>query len=175
MPRPTTKSDLLAAADTEFTRLFDVLAAIPEHVREDVAFQAPIDDQSRSPRDVLAHLHAWHRMTLDWYRVGMAGDKPQIPAPGYTWRDTPALNAAIWERYRATAYAEAEPLVRASHHEVVDIIAAHSDDELFTKKRYAWTGTTSLGAYLVSASSSHYLWGQKTLKAIAKTLRENAR
>lgn len=33
--------------------------------------------------------------------------------------------------------------------------------ELFTKRLYSWTGSTSLGAYLVSSTSSHYDWGKK--------------
>ncbi|HOP45228.1 MAG TPA: ClbS/DfsB family four-helix bundle protein, partial [Flavobacteriales bacterium] len=41
-------------------------------------------------------------------------------------------------------------------------------EELFEKKRYRWTGSTSLGAYLVSATSSHYDWA---LKLIQKVLR----
>jgi hypothetical protein len=40
----------------------------------------------------------------------------------------------------------------------------HSDEELFEKKRYQWTGTTSLGSYLVSATSSHYEWALKLIK-----------
>jgi hypothetical protein len=44
------------------------------------------------------------------------------------------------------------------------LIEAHGDEELFTKKRYAWTGSTSLGAYLVSATSSHYDWATKKLR-----------
>ena len=42
------------------------------------------------------------------------------------------------------------------------------DDELFEKKRYKWTGSTSLGAYLVSATSSHYDWAFKLIKKCLK-------
>jgi hypothetical protein len=44
-------------------------------------------------------------------------------------------------------------------------------EELFTKKKYQWTGTTSLGAYLVSATSSHYDWGLKTIKPLKKLVK----
>ena len=53
----------------------------------------------------------------------------------------------------------------------VDIIGKHSDEELFTKKKYQWTGTTSLGAYLIGSTSSHYDWALKTIKPLRKLLK----
>jgi hypothetical protein len=43
--------------------------------------------------------------------------------------------------------------------ELPDDLKTYTNDEQLTKKKYAWTGTTSLGAYLISATSSHYEWG----------------
>ena len=90
---------------------------------------ATIDDQSRNLRDVVAHLHAWQLMTMDWCRIGDEGGTPHVPGLGRTWRDTPAINAKILQQFAAT-----------------------------------------LGAYFVSATSSHYAWGAKTLKAIRRTM-----
>jgi hypothetical protein len=55
---------------------------------------------NRNLRDVLGHLHHWHLMLLDWYAVGMSGKKAAMPAEGYKWSETPALNRWIWEQYR---------------------------------------------------------------------------
>ena len=41
-------------------------------------------------------------------------------------------------------------------------------DELFSKEKYQWTGTTSLGAYFILNTSSHYDWGLKTIKPAIK-------
>lgn len=125
-----------------------------------------IDDQSRCPRDVLAHLYEWQRLFETWYAEGMAGGKAEVPAPGYSWRQTPALNAELWQRHRTTSYDDALHALRASHARVMAIIGTHSDEELFTKKYYPWTGSTSLGSYLVSCTSGHYEWGQRTLKRL---------
>lgn len=59
---------------------------------------------------------------------------------------------------------EMRALFERSHAEVMALIEAHSDEELFTRKRYAWTGSTSLGAYLVSCTSSHYDWALKLIR-----------
>ncbi len=113
---------------------------------------------------MLAHLHAWHTMYLRWYTEGMVGEKPEMPAPGYTWATTPALNAEIYTRYKDDSLAEVLRALQGSHHKVMEIIESHSDEELFTKKLYKWTGSTSLGSYTVSAMSSHYDWAIKHIK-----------
>ena len=38
---------------------------------------------------VVAHLHAWQAMTIDWCRTGDAGGEPQVPGPGRTWPRSP--------------------------------------------------------------------------------------
>lgn len=169
MPRPTDKAALLAAAASEFDRLWAVVETLPLELRRDVRWQAAIEDQSRNPRDVLTHLHEWQVMTLRWCAEGDTGGSPAVPAPGRTWRDLPALNLQIWQRYEQTGYDDAAALLRGSHEQCLGVIEAHTDAELFTKGRYPWTKTSTLGAYFVSATSSHYVWGVKTLKAIARS------
>lgn len=44
------------------------------------------------------------------------------------------------------------------------LAGGYSDEELFTKKYFRWTGTTDLGSYFVSTLSSHYEWALKKLK-----------
>jgi hypothetical protein len=161
MSRPTNKDDLLALSQKNFQRLNDFVDAFSGEERD---AEFPPGTLNRNIRDVLAHLHHWHLMMLDWYTVGMRGDKPDIPAKGYTWKTTPALNRAIWECHRETPLADIRELLDASHAEMQRLIAAHDDAELFEKKRYKWTGTTSLGAYFVSATSSHYDWAYHLIK-----------
>ena len=81
-----------------------------------------------------------------------------IPAPGYTWKTTPELNRTIRDQYVKISLDEAQNKWQATHQDMQTIIDRHSDEELFEKKRYPWTGTTSLGAYLISATASHYDW-----------------
>ncbi len=119
---------------------------------------------NRNIRDVLAHLHHWHLMMRNWYEVGMSGEKPDIPAKGYTWKTTSALNERIREKYSDTGLNKIREMLQSSHEEISRLIKKHSNEELFEKKRYKWTGTTSLGAYLISATSSHYDWALKLIK-----------
>lgn len=163
MPRPKTKKELLNLSKENYQKLIDFIDALPE--KEQIA-EFPEGTMNRNIRDVLMHLHHWHLMFLSWYKVGMDGEKPDMPAPGYTWKMTPELNRWIWEEYQKTTLKEAKSLLQQSFLEVQTIIGQHTNEELFEKKRYKWTGSTSLGAYLVSATSSHYDWALKLIRKV---------
>ena len=161
MPRPKSKSDLLNLSQANFKKLNDF---IDQKSKEDQIKDFPKGTMNRNIRDVLTHLHHWHLMVLDWCKVGMSGGKPEMPAKGYTWKTTPALNKWICEEYQDVELKKAKSLLNKSFKDVQKIIEKHSDEELFEKKRFKWTGSTSVGAYLVSATSSHYDWAFKLIK-----------
>ncbi len=146
-----------------------MLAEIDRRVSGDIGWQAAIVDRSRNPRDVVTHVHAWHLMVAAWCREGDEGGSPEVPGGGHTWREIPAINDEIWQRFADTSYEVARELLDMSHHEVMGLIAAHSDAQLFSKGAYPWTRTSTLGAYFVSCTSSHYIWARKTLRAILKS------
>ena len=161
MARPKSKSDLLELSNKNFQKLFDF---IEEKSKEEQLKEFPKGTMNRNIRDVLVHLHHWHLMMLEWYKVGMLGEKPEMPAKGYTWKTTPELNKWIWEKHQNIELKKAKSLLKKSFKNVQKIIEKHSNEELFEKKRYKWTGSTSLGAYLISATSSHYDWAYKLIK-----------
>ena len=166
MSRPTNKMQLLDASYSNFEKLFTDINALslPEQEKE-----FPPGTMNRNIRDVLAHLYHWHLMFLNWYETGMKGQKPTMPAEGYTWKTTPELNRHIHSLYIETPLKEIKKKIKDSHNKVMSIIEKHSNDQLFEKKHYQWTGSTSLGAYLVSATSSHYDWAIKLIKKVLKS------
>jgi len=109
-------------------------------------------------------------MQAQGIKVGMIGNKPDMPAKGYTWKSTKELNYKIWQKYQNTSLAEAKALLADSYQEIQKIINKHSNEELFTKKYFPWTNSTSLAAYLISSSSSHYDWAYKLIAKARKSL-----
>jgi len=83
MPRPASRTELLAAIDTEFARLMDDVARVPPEDR-----LRPGACDHWSVQDLLVHLDAWHELFLGWEAVGSRGGKPEMPAPGHTWAST---------------------------------------------------------------------------------------
>lgn len=161
MARPTTKKELEELSRANYTKLFGLINSYTEEVQEK-EFTTPT--LNRNIRDVLAHLHYWHLLMLGWYEVGMKGEKPKMPAKGYTWKTSKELNKKIWEETQKITLKEAKEQINTSYKKLQQLIQKHSDKELFEKKKYHWTGSTSLGAYLISATSSHYDWAYKLIK-----------
>ncbi len=166
MPRPQTKQDLLAQSLENYEKLINFIEKLSD---EEQNKDFPPGTMNRNIKDVLMHLHHWHLLTKDWYSVGMAGGKPEMPAKGYTWKTTSELNRWIWEQYKEVSLVEAKNKFKASFLELREIIESHSNEELFEKKRYKWTGSTSLGSYLVSAACSHYDWAFKLISRCKKS------
>ncbi len=161
MSRPKNKEELLVLSQMNFDKLNALLDKIPtSRINEEF----PDTHLYRNIRDVIAHLHHWNTMVLDWYETGERGEKPMIPAEGYSWKTLPELNKVIWENYLNFELDEVRILFSQSYEKIKLIILSLSNEQLFEKKRYSWTGTTSLGAYFISSTSSHYDWAIKKIK-----------
>ncbi len=169
MPRPKNRDELLRLSNSDFNKMLGLIDSFDKE--EIITGKIPFEDRDKNIRDIVAHLHHWHLMMLDWYKVGMSGERPDMPSKGFTWKTIAALNQEIWEKYQTTDYEESLKMLKRSFSEIQVLIDGHTDDELFEKKRYRWTGTTSLGSYLISATSSHYDWAMKKLRKYKKALK----
>ena len=119
------------------------------------------------------HLYEWHQMVERWHREGtLRGGMPDVPGTGFTWRTLPDLNMEIWKKYQHVPLDEAKAMLKQSHAMVLRLVESHTNDELFSKGVYKWTKSSTLGAYFVSATSSHYDWAMKKLKKHDKTYRD---
>jgi len=165
MPKPKSKEELLVASQENYKLLINL---IDSYSKEDLQRQFPKGTLNRNIRDVISHLHQWHLMILDWYKVGMKGSKPDMPAKGYTWQTLPDLNKKIWKDCQSIEIETAKDQLVKSFKKVQSLISKHSNEELFEKKRYHWTGSTSLAAYLILNTSSHYNWAYKLIKKSMK-------
>ncbi len=173
MGRPTTKPDLLTAADAQFAKLWKLVDSMSE-AEQNAPFL--FEDRDKNVRDVLVHLYEWHQMVARWHKTGtLEGGMPDVPGTGYTWRTLPDLNMEIWKKYQHVPLGEAKEMLRQSHAMVLHLVESHTNEELFAKGVYKWTKSSTLGAYFVSATSSHYDWAMKKLKKHDKTYQEAAK
>ena len=169
MGRPTTKVDLMVAANDQYTKLWKLIDTMPEAAQA-AAFL--FEDRDRNLRDILIHLYEWHQLLLRWINANQNGKAQAfLPAP-YNWKTYPQMNVGFWERHQATPYDEAKQLLVQSHMDVMALIEPFSNEALFSKQYFTWTGTTTLGSYCVSATASHYDWAMKKIKKHIKTYQE---
>lgn len=171
MPRATTKIDLIKSANEQFEKLWKIIDGLGEdEQRAFFCFDAEKMgseahwDRDKNLRDVLVHLYEWHRLLLDFVEANLDGKaKPFLPAP-YNWKTYGQMNVEFWEKHQSTSYEDSIDLIRQSHNKVMELIEKFTNEELFTKKHFAWTGSSALGSYCVSATASHYDWATKKLK-----------
>ncbi len=178
MPRPKIKHELITASGDTFAKLWQLIDGL-----DDNALTANFDfgdnpklseahwQRDKNIKDVLIHVYEWHRLLINWIDANQSGKgMPFLPEP-YNWTSYQAMNTAFVEKHQQTTYEQATVLLKESHNEVMKRIDGFSDEELFTKKYFPWTGTTSLGSYCISSTSSHYDWAIKKLRKHKKTFR----
>ncbi|MBE2221410.1 MAG: ClbS/DfsB family four-helix bundle protein [Anaerolineae bacterium] len=164
MPRPVNKEQLLTAMQKEHGSLTNLLATLsPETVN-----QTSESIENWTIKDVLSHVTAWEQMVLSWYQAGLRGDVPELPAPGFNWRQIPALNQQIYEQHQMEPYDLVQQEFDASYEEMLATVNTISNEDLFTPERFAWTNKNTMGTYFVSATSSHYVWAQKEIRKCLK-------
>lgn len=141
MTAKSEKEILLLNSEINFTALLEIIESDPSRKRN---ISIETEERDKNFRDVLMHLYEWHAMLERWYREGMDGDIPFMPAPGYKWRDIKLLNMHIWEKYQDVTLNQAIKKLKLSHKRVMDLIESHSNEEIMTKKYYKWTKTSNL-------------------------------
>lgn len=177
MPRPANKKELLDAAASNYDKLNAMIDTLTdEELNTPFDFSADTKKteahwgRDKNLRDILVHLHEWQVLLLQWMEANMnGGNKPFLPAP-YTWKTYGAMNMEIWKKHQNTSLEDSKCMLEDSHRKVIALAGQLPDEDLFTKAKFPWTGTTSLGSYFISTTSSHYDWAMKKLKAHKKQL-----
>jgi hypothetical protein len=155
------REELLSEVDRERAALDDALAGLtPRRMTA-----AGVTRGGWSVKDILGHIVEWQRMNLDWYAAGLRGERPAIPAPGYTLRELPRLNAMIFRKHHRRSLQDVVRDYGSYHRRVVTLIHALPDADLVTLGRFSWTGPSwTLSDYLRAATAAHYLWARARIR-----------
>ena len=167
MARPTTKEQLKQAGEENFKKLFDLIDSMTKEEQEKLF---SFEDRDKNIRDVLIHLYEWHQLLLNWVHSNKAGNNINFLPEPYNWKTYPQMNIEFWKNHQRTPLKKAVELLIKSHSETMKLIDSFSNEQLFTKKYFSWTGSTNFGTYCVSATSSHYDWAMKKIKTHKKSL-----
>ncbi len=177
MARPKTKQDLIEAANTNFEKLWQTIDSLGEK-----AFATEFDfsdnpklkeahwQRDKNVRDVLVHLYEWHQLLIHWITKNQAGETVSFLPEPYTFKTYGEMNVKFWEKHQETSYETSVEMLKESHKEVMKIIESLTNEELFANKYFSWTGTTSVGSYCISSTSSHYDWAIKKLRKHKKNV-----
>lgn len=166
---------MIDAANINFEKLWQLIDSMSEEslktefdFSDDLKKKEAHWKRDKNLRDVLVHLYEWHQLLLNWIKSNTAGNKSPFLLAPYTWKTYGDMNVEFWKKHQKTKLNDAKTMLKASHKSVIKITQKFSDEELFTKQYYDWTGTTTLGSYCISTLSSHYDWANKKLRAHIK-------
>jgi len=155
------KTELLKAIQLERTALDNTLALLATRQMT----QPGVTRGGWSVKDILAHLAEWQQMNLDWHAAGLRGEKPELPAPGFSWRELPRLNRMIYRKHRRRSLRAVLHDFHANHDRIVTLVKSLSDSDLVTLGRYSWTGPRwTLSDYFRANTASHYLWARTRIR-----------
>jgi len=155
------KQQLLAEIEEERAALDQCLALVPTRLMT----RAGVTRGGWSIKDILGHLIEWQQMNFDWYAAGKRGEKPAMPAPGFTLREIPRLNQMIFRKHHRRPLSSVLEDYHSFHARMVALIESLSDADLVTLDRFSWTGPSwTLSDYLRASTSAHYLWARVRIK-----------
>lgn len=171
MARPATKTDLINEANKQFEKMWGLINDMSEEEQTTpFHFELTEKDKERhwrrdkNLRDVLVHLYEWHQLLINWITSNQSGkDTPFLPAP-YNWKNYGDMNIEFWEKHQSTTYSDAKEMLLESHNKVIMLMEQFTNEELFEKAHFKWSGTTNIGSYGISAAGSHYDWAMKKIK-----------
>ncbi len=165
MTKYRSKTELMKAIQVEHHRLDNLLNAIP---KEDMLRKGVVGDWSI--KDVLAHLTAWERLLLDWYKAGFKGRNPSLPNPvGMSKKAIDALNKEIFKQNREVTLADVWKNYRDNYLQVLATLEVIREKDMFMPGRYAWTGKFTLADYIAGNTCNHYLWAKTKIRTWINT------
>ena len=132
--------------------------ALLEALLDEIPAKAKLEEvtDGMSVKDFLAHRTEWGRMVLSWYTTAKKGGTPAVPSEKYKWNQLKELNAEIHRTYKKTQLKKVEADFKKVHDTLFRLTKRMSDDELFRKKYYAFTGNSDLALYMNASTASHY-------------------
>jgi len=177
MSRPTSKIDMISAAETTYEKLNELISKLTKEEQfatfvfpDNLKAKAAHWGRDQNLRDVLIHLYEWHQLLLNWIQANRNNEnKPFLPKP-YNWKTYGDMNVVFCQKHQETTLEEAKELLTKSHKDILRIAETFTNEELFSKGVFPWVGGSTLGSYFVSETSSHYNWAMKKIRAHKKAL-----
>jgi hypothetical protein len=150
MPIPKTREELIELVESSFAKLLREL----DEAGPKVAQLVCVDDWA--VKDLLAVRAWWTESVLDWIDAGRRGESPTLPAPGYTWRETPRLNADVVEAARSESFRAIRDRLEKGFSRVLATIDALDDTELLQVGVFDWADKWPVARWISVNTARQY-------------------
>ena len=158
---PATKAELRARIGSSYDALEQTIAQL-----SDAQLTAPIDG-SWSAKDLLAHIAAWEQVTIHFH----VGDRPfeavtQLTNVPYATTPVDQINEAFYQRDQELPLAQVLQSFRKSHQELLAMLDAISEADLFKPYTPVGRDTGQLIEWLIGDSYDHYDEHRATMERV---------
>lgn len=100
MTVPSSKTELLAGIDKDFTRLIvDLAKVLPARIRES-RLEGHAAGTTMSPADLAAYLIGWNELVLKWLSRDDQGLSVDFPETGFAWNQLGQLAQELHHDHR---------------------------------------------------------------------------
>lgn len=173
---PTDKISLKEAASEGYSRLMDILLTA-DHASLESNFLPPAKlakcttfAQGENVRDLLTHIYEWQRLQVAFVdNIRKGTPKDFIPDPyRRNYKEMDEVNRL---KHQSTSLQQAIEMLQKSHAEIMELIDTFSEEELFGRKVFKVTYTTTMAAYFLSVTSSPYSQSLKRIKSHLKSMK----
>jgi hypothetical protein len=150
MPIPKTRNELTELITTSFAKLRTELDNGGPGLAE-----LPCVD-SWSVKDLLAVRGWWTKSVVDWIEAGRRGETPTTPAKGYSWKETPRLNADLVQATRNKSYRTIRAGLERGVARVLTTIDILDDAELLEVGVFDWAGKWPISRWISLNTARQY-------------------
>jgi len=167
MAKPTNKFDLIIASNLQFSKMFDLVNSLTNEEQNgsfDLDGKEAHWKRDKNIRYILIHIYEWHVLLLNWVNSNKQNIEKQFLPEQYNWRTYGEMNVLFWKKHQNTSYSDSIKLLKSTHESVMNLIENFTDEELFSKGYFPWTGGSTLMQYCLSTTSSHYIWAITKIK-----------
>jgi len=149
------KDHILAALREHFNQWEELLAGLSEQQLTQPQYPSKL-----STKDIVAHVHAWQKVSVARLEAAASDREPQFPeVPAEfdlaTENDVDGINAWFYETYRDQPWSTIHRYWSDGFLRLLKLGEGITERELLDSGRYAWLNGYSLAAVLIASYDHH--------------------
>ena len=125
-------------------------------------------DENFTIRDIIAIRIWWSESVVKWIEKGKLGKHFDLPAKGYNWRETPALNQSIAEKSKKIRPFTLIKRLQKNKDNLTLTIESLSQKELEKVGVFLWAGKWPLMRWISMSSSTQFQSARKMIRKAVK-------
>ncbi|MCW2479368.1 ClbS/DfsB family four-helix bundle protein [Candidatus Symbiopectobacterium sp. NZEC135] len=153
MAVPQDKTALLAAINSEFSKLCREFAQVPAALVDEQSLPGHAKDTLMSVNNLAAYLLGWNELVLKWLARDAVGQPIDFPETGFKWNELGRLAQKFYRDYDALPFTQVIERLIAAQAQIVAHINTSSNEQLYGQ---AWYGKWTQGRMIQFNTASPY-------------------